>query len=253
MQEKNINEISDEILKDVKVNKKIIYPRVKKKKAILTCCYTGIGSAIQIQDILQNSLNQTENEFTIIPYDYKRLSENKQRELPFQVYDVIAIIGTEDPKVNGITYIGLDKLIVGQDINKFISLIKKYLDIDEEQLKKDLVFNFSTQKIIENLTILDAEKILKSVEKAADKMEEKLKVKLSHSRRFLLYLHSCCMVERILRKEKVDDQLDIDEFLAKERLRVDIIKYSLKDIEKEYSIDVSELEIRLIYDIIFGE
>ncbi len=253
LQEKNINEISDEILKDVKVNKKIIYPRVKKKKAILTCCYTGIGSAIQIQDILQNSLNQTENEFTIIPYDYKRLSENKQRELPFQVYDVIAIIGTEDPKVNGITYIGLDKLIVGQDINKFISLIKKYLDIDEEQLKKDLVFNFSTQKIIENLTILDAEKILKSVEKAADKMEEKLKVKLSHSRRFLLYLHSCCMVERILRKEKVDDQLDIDEFLAKERLRVDIIKYSLKDIEKEYSIDVSELEIRLIYDIIFGE
>lgn len=64
---------------------------------------------------------------------------------------------------------------------------------------------------------MDVGKILKSIEKAVDKMEEKFDINLSNNRRFLLYLHTCCMVERILRKESVDEQLDIDEFLKNKK------------------------------------
>ena len=77
-------------------------------------------------------------------------------------------------------------------------------------------------------------------------------MKLSNNRRFLLYLHTSCMVERILRKEDVDPQEDIEDFIKKEKRKVDIVKYSLSDIEKEYTIEISDLEIRLICDIIFN-
>ncbi|MCC0627770.1 MULTISPECIES: sigma 54-interacting transcriptional regulator [unclassified Clostridioides] len=253
IKEKNINEINNEVLNNVNINRKLIYPTEKKKKAILTCCYTGMGSAIQIQEILENSLKQYQKSLTIIPYDYKKLKQNKLKELPFQVYKVIAIIGTNNPKIEGVNYIGLDQLIVGDEIDEFISLLKCNFEIDEEQLKKDLVFNFSIKKIIENLTILDVGKILKSIEKAVDKMEEKFDINLSNNRRFLLYLHTCCMVERILRKEKVDEQLDIDEFLKKQKRKIEVIKYSFAEIEKEYTIEISDLEIRLIFDILFTE
>lgn len=136
LQDKNINEINEEILKNVQINKQLVYPIEKKKKSILTCCYTGMGSAIQIQDILQNSLKQKDSSLVIIPYDYHKLQQNKQKELPFQIYDVVAIIGTVDPKVEGVPYIGLDHLIGGEDIEVFIHILKCNFKVDEEQLKK---------------------------------------------------------------------------------------------------------------------
>ena len=83
-------------------------------------------------------------------------------------------------------------------------------------------------------------------------MEEKLDIKLSNNIRFLLYLHCSCMIERILRKEKLDEQLDIQEFLDKQKEKVDIIKYSFLEVQKEYSINISDLEIRLVHDIVFN-
>ncbi len=252
LQAKNIDEIYEEVLKGVNIERKIVYPTIKKKKAILTCCYTGMGSAVQIHDILEKSLNKEREEITIIPYDYNKLMKNKKRELPFQVYDVISIIGTENPQIDGVNYIGLEHLIGGEEIEGFISILKENFDVDSEKLKKDLVLNFSTKKIIENLTILDANKILRSIEQAVDRLEKLLDMKLSNNRRFLLYLHTSCMVERILRKEDVDPQEDIEDFIKKEKRKVDIVKYSLSDIEKEYTIEISDLEIRLICDIIFN-
>lgn len=252
LQEKDINEISELILKDIKINKKLVYPTRKSKKAILTCCYTGLGSAVQIQDILNKSLSETNNSFTIIPYDYHKLQQNKQRELPFQVYDVLAIVGTANPNVEGVKYIGLDKLINGEEIEEFIGILKQNFEVDGDKLKKDLVFNFSMKKIIENLTILDATKILKSIEKAVDRVEDKLDINISNNKRFLLYLHCSCMIERILRRERLDEQEDIQEFLRKEKENVEIIRYSFFEVEKEYNIKVPDLEIRLICDIVFN-
>ncbi|WP_432405601.1 sigma 54-interacting transcriptional regulator [Wukongibacter sp. M2B1] len=253
LQDKSLNEINEEILKNMQVNKQLVYPVEKKKKVIITCCYTGMGSAVQIQDIFQSSLKHKDPSFVIISYDYHKLYKNKQKELPFQMYDVLAIIGTVDPKIEGIPYIGLNNLISGENIEELIDVLKNNFNIDEEQLKKDLVFNFSIKKIIEKLTILDVNKVLNFVQTAVDKIEEKLEIKLSNNKRYLLYLHSSCMVERILRKEDADMQEDIEEFVQREKRRIEIIRYAFSEIEKEYTIKISDLEIRLIFDIIFSD
>lgn len=253
LQDKSINEIYEEILKNVKINKQMVYPIEKKKKVILTCSYTGMVTAVQIQDILQNSLKQDNPSFAIIPYDYHKLYKNKQKEPIFQMYDVLAIVGTADPKIEGITYIGLNDLISEENIEEFTNILKCNFDIDEERLKKDLIFNFSIKKIIEKLTILDVNKVLNFVQAAVEEMEEKLEIKLSNSKRYLLYLHLSGMIERILRKEDVDEQEDIEEFRKREKRRIEIIRYALSEIEKVYTIKISDLEIRLIFDIVFSD
>ncbi|MCD2345578.1 sigma 54-interacting transcriptional regulator [Clostridium guangxiense] len=253
LQKKNIGEISEQFLKGIKINKQLVYPAEKKKKAILTCCYTGMGSAIQIQEILHNSLNHSSPLVSIVPYDYRRLKQNKQKELPFQIYEVLAIIGTADPKIEGVPYIGLDHLISGEDIEDFINILNCNFKINETQLKKDLVFKFSLKRIIGKLTILDVNKVLTFVQDAVDKMEEKFDIKLSNNKRFLLYIHCSCMVERILRKEEVDMQEDIKEFMQKQKRKMEIIHFSFNEIEKEYTIKISDLEIRLICDIVFND
>ena len=67
----SLTEINEKIQAQFTIQKQLVLPVVKKKKAIITCCYTGIGSARQIQEILIRCLGEKAEELEIIPYDYK--------------------------------------------------------------------------------------------------------------------------------------------------------------------------------------
>lgn len=248
----SISEITQKINIKNKVQKQLILPKQEKKQAILTCCYTGMGSAIQIQEILEHCLTDYCNELAVIAYDYRKLEKNKLYEDPFQMYDVLMIVGTEDPRIQQVPYIGLDHLINGQDIEKFITILQDYFDVSDKALKEQLMFSFSLNKIVENLTILDADKLLRFVQSAISKVEINLDITLSNSKLFLLYLHCCCMIERILRKETVDEQEDIAEYLRQAGADIEQIHRAFLDIENEYTIKISNLELRLIHEIING-
>ena len=92
-------------------------------------------------------------------------------ETPFQLYVVLMIVGTENPKINQVPYIGLDQLINGEAVSEFAELLHEQVDIDSEAFKSQLIFNFSINKIVENLTILDAMKVLRLVQKAVKELE----------------------------------------------------------------------------------
>ncbi|MFR3362835.1 MAG: sigma 54-interacting transcriptional regulator [Enterococcus canintestini] len=248
----SISEISQKIEIENKVQKQLILPKQEKKQAILTCCYTGMGSAIQIQEILEHCLEDYCEELAIIPYDYHKLEKNKLYEDPFQMYEVVMIVGTENPKIQQIPYIGLDHLINGTDIEKFVSILKDYFDISDKALKEQLMFSFSINKIIENLTILDATKLLRLVQSAVSLAEENLGITLSNSKLFLLYLHCCCMIERILRKESVDEQTDLIPYMEQAGSEMELIHRAFRNVENEYTIKISDLELRLIHEIING-
>ena len=70
----SIAEISQKNRYRKQSKKQLILPK-RKTQAILTCCYTGIGSATQIQEILESCLENHCKELTIIPYDYKKLQK----------------------------------------------------------------------------------------------------------------------------------------------------------------------------------
>ena len=205
---KSVTEIGAEIETSLTFKKQLLLPKKKKKKAIITCCYTGIGSATQIQEILTKCLKDAVRELVIIPYDYKKLLENKNFETPFQLYDVIMIVGTEDPKINQIPYIGLDRLINGEAIGEFVHYLEKELTIE--------VNDFSNNQL------------------------------------FLLYLHCSCMIERIVRKESVDEQEDIEEYMQANGEIMDKIHSAFFEIEREYTIEIPDLELRLLSDIVQG-
>ena len=248
----SISEISQKIEIENKVQKQLILPKQEKKQAILTCCYTGMGSAIQIQEILEHCLEDYCEELAIIPYDYHKLEKNKLYEDPFQMYEVLMIVGTENPKIQQIPYIGLDHLINGTDIEKFVMILNDHFDITDKVLKEQLMFSFSINKIIENLTILDAAKLLRLVQSAVSLAEENLGIELSNSKLFLLYLHCCCMIERILRKESVDEQSDLIDYVTQAGSEMVLIHRAFRHVENEYTIKISDLELRLIHEIING-
>lgn len=253
LQEQSLQKIDMAIEENLHIQKQLILPQLEKTKAILTCCYTGIGSAIQIQEILQECLRQSASECMIIPYDYKKLVQNKTYETPFQMYDVLMIVGTENPQIPNIPYIGLDQLINGEKIEEFITILQQYFTINEKDIHNEVLFNFSISKIVQNLTILDGTKLLRFVQKAIDSVQSLMDMELNNSQLFLLYLHCSCMVERILRKEGIDEQVDIEEYIQNFGHELELIHRAFSNLENEYKIEIPIYELRLIHEIILGE
>src|SRR5699024_11287642 len=58
LQNKGMNDIRNDVQLNNKINSRILLPHKKQKKAIITCCHSGMGSAVQIQEIIKNSLKK---------------------------------------------------------------------------------------------------------------------------------------------------------------------------------------------------
>ena len=60
------------------------------------------------------------------------------------------------------------------------------------------------------------------------------------------------MIERIVRKESVDEQEDIEEYMQANGEIMDKIHSAFFEIEREYTTEIPDLELRLLSDIVQG-
>ncbi|AYE39126.1 PRD domain-containing protein [Companilactobacillus zhachilii] len=253
LQNKGLNDIRNDVDINNVVSSKILLPHKKQKKAIITCCHSGMGSAVQIQEIIKNTLNKFNVDIEVLPYEFNKLSKNKQGELPFELYDVIAIVGTANPNISGIPYLSLDGLLSGEHIDQLIEILSNTKSIDYSELKNELLINFTIKRMISSITILDPTSLLKIVDNTVTKMEKLLSVQFETNKRVLLIIHEAGMVERLVRNEKVDSQPDLNQFIEEHKKMFELVHQSLTPMEEHYDVKVSKEEIRLIIEIILGD
>ncbi|WP_119327237.1 sigma 54-interacting transcriptional regulator [Companilactobacillus musae] len=253
LQHKGMSDIRNDVQFNNKINSQILLPHKKQKKAIITCCHSGMGSAVQIQEIIKNSLKKFDVDIEILPYDFGKLSRNKRNELPFELYDVIAIVGTANPKISGIPYLSLDGLLSGDHIDQLIKILNNTKSMDYSELKDALLMNFTIKRMISSVTILDPNSLIKITDSTVSKMENLLSTKFKTNKRILLIIHESGMVERLIRKQTLDQQNDIAEFELKHQKMFDLVSQAVQPLEEQYNIKISPEEIRLIIEIILGD
>lgn len=230
---------------------KIIHPQKNKHKALLTTCFTGIGTATKISKLLEKSL-PLNNSLKVIPYDYQMLHHQKEKETVFSLYDVVGIVGTANPMIPDIPYLSLEELISGKGAEYLTQWLMKNLDDgEEEQFNNRLIRIFSLEKVIDSVTILDTEKVMAEIELFMRRLEELTGQKISNERKLALYVHVSCLIERLIRNIPIEvySGIGIKEECRKEQL--DRIKEAFGVIEEDYSVEIPDSELKYIHDILF--
>ncbi len=148
-----IEEVIEKVKQHNETEYKIIYPEKVKEKAIITSCITGIGTAKQMQRLLERSIPK-ELGINILICDYDRLKKDGLKDALFQMYDVMAII------TSCITGIGTSKQIqklLEKSIPKELGI--NILACDYGRLKKDGVKDalFQLYDVIAIISTLDPE------------------------------------------------------------------------------------------------
>lgn len=222
----------------------------EKEKVILCSCASGIGTAEKLKKIIQDSL-PAEIKITVKTYNYNELVEKGKNDSYFDHYHVLCVIGTLNPNIDGLNFIAIEDLIISDHLCELDRYIEDSMNIEEmEEFRKNIVKNFSLSNIMNNLTILNPNKLLEHVADAIDRLQNAMNQKFSNHTCFGLYVHICCLIERLVMNRGIDCYADIQEFVHRERTFISLVKQTFKEVESFYGVDIPVAEIGYIYDYI---
>ncbi|MEG0176532.1 sigma 54-interacting transcriptional regulator [Anaerorhabdus sp.] len=248
-QGEDISKILDKASSETVSQYKYIQNRAKKK-AILSVCATGMGSAEKIVDLFSKSLPK-KIDAEIVSYDYNKLVENGNNDYIFEKYDVLFIIGTMNPYIEDMPFIAIEDLVLNSEMDQIGALMKDFLNEDEvEVMKQNIIKNFTLNNIVNHLTILNAEKVLDDVEELVIDMEKYLSLPLPAASKVGLYVHLSCLIERLILKNEVQLIEEPTEFLENHGDFIEAIKQVFSVVESNYSVEIPVSEIYYIFNYI---
>ena len=153
----------------------------------------------------------------VISYDYDQLQNVEIVKGIYQKCEVLGIVGTKNPQIGQEKFIPLEQLVSGAATEQMINMLKNVADaVSMEKLNDNLIRNFSMNRLLGFLTILDTEKILMHIEEAIEDYPEK------------------------------------DKFQKIHKKEIRQIQAAFSVIEKTYSVKIPISEIGYIYDILAG-
>ena len=249
--QRTLNELAMKSAAEAAFDWEIIYPEENRTKALLTTCQTGIGTANQICHLLEKSLPST-CELKILPYEYRILEEKKLDETVFSIYDVLGIIGTDDPKIAEMPYLSLEELISGDEQQVLSEWLAPVMTAEENHIfNTNVIRNFSLEKVIDSVTILDTDKVMSEIDLFMRDLELSGRIQLSNAKKLALYVHVSCLIERLIRNVPIETYEGYDELYQCQKERLKRIKQAFSVIERVYSVTIPDSELAYIFDIVY--
>ena len=248
-----IEEIIEKIRKTNEIRYTILYPKLERKKVLITSCSTGLGTAIKLQKFLQSSIPQT-LDLEVVAYDYDRIKDTSFQEALLSLYDVIGIVGTMDPNIKNVNFISLGDLISGAGMDTVNKMFRKFSgEADTDAINRNIVRNFSLENVMNALTILDTKKVMEIIDESFARLEHLFNRVLPNDKRYTLYIHLGCMVERLMRQDEVLKYPDIEELEQCHYIIIKKLKDAFSVVELTYSVTIPAAELGFIYDILHLE
>ncbi|MCW8779202.1 MULTISPECIES: sigma 54-interacting transcriptional regulator [Latilactobacillus] len=249
-QKKNIAQIKEHYERMDNTPKLLFHePADSKKNVIISTCMTGLGAAEQVKTLLNDSFTGI-IDVTVLSCEFDLLKRQGAEAKMVSDYNILAVIGIDNPDIKGIPYLGLEDIISGTKITELRNILLQIADIERiKQVERLLMKNFSLTRIMDTLTIISPNKVINVVELfietliKADHLEINSKVKIS------LYIHIANMIERIIRKEPVAYHSGTNQQIERDTI-FSVVKKEISVIEDAFIIKVDDAEIAYICDII---
>ena len=222
----------------------------EKKKAIITTCISGIGTAVKLRKLLKECIGDADIE--IKEYEYNNLNLKGKADRIFNDYDVKLIISTTKLEIEGVDTILLQELISGDKDEILIEVLKDViLQKNIYSIRQDLIKMFSMDNLISRMTILNPKKIINEVENIIINYERIISRSFSVDLKMTLYIHISVLIERLMLKQGLEFEEDQEAQYKKDCNKfIEISKSIFSSMVNEYNLSIPLREIYIIQTII---
>lgn len=210
--------------------------------AIITTCITGEGAAVKLGELLKKTVPLIEEHRIDI------ISCNAQSFKEKHIADkkIIACVGAIDLKLDGVTYVSSDKMILEDGLTIINQLIIKATGADSVM---PIVPNFVVGNLLaETLIFLDpikANEVITNSFKILEKM-----IEMNDYNRLLIgyILHMGSMIERIIQMQPLNYP-NIAERIAKNEELYHAVQTAMHALYDGFNIQIPDTEIGFVMDI----
>ena len=165
-------------------------------------------------------------------------------------YNILFVLGASSVEDEP-SYISIESLVKEEELDKITVLLDSYLSREEILLfRENLIYNFSLQSIIDNLSVLDAKKVLFYTKNAVNLLQKELHYNFSSNTLPGIYIHICFMVERLVTKEPISSNSDDEEFELIHKDFINVAKKCFRSLCSHYGINLTTEEIQYLYEYI---
>ena len=221
----------------------------QKEPIILCSCASGIGAAEKLKTIITYSLPKGLN-MKVLTYDYPSLIQNHTDHQFLEDYNIVCVVGTLNPNMSDLPFIGIEDFIINSEHDKLEQYFKDYLSYDQLLIfEKNILKNFSLSNVMNNLTILNPNKLLEQVSTALDELQKILNHQFKNKTCFGLYIHISCLIERLIMKQQIT-VYNSEDFKDKHQDFIIALKQSMKKVEEFYNVEIPTEEIEYIYSYV---
>lgn len=221
----------------------------QKQPVILCSCASGVGTAKKLKAMLEQSFPEGIS-LDVKTLNYSELIDLGKKNEIFIEYDVLCVLGTLDPNVEGIPFVGVEDLIIKDTFDDLNQYFKEYMGDEQlQQFNKNILHYFSLSNVMNELTILNPTNLLEQVSSALDILQKYLGIRFSNRTCFGLYVHICCLVEKLVISRHIEYNPSID-FLNNHKEFVRYAKKAFKQIEDFYGIDIPTEELIYVYNYV---
>lgn len=243
----------EEILKRASENNICTYriiSNVQKEDAVIFSGENGLDTAERIKELVLKS-SEAHIPVRFIAYDYYRLVKNGSQDEIFNKYRVKCMIGLFNPEISGVPFIALEDIISMNAAAKLEQIFSEYLSPKQlEVFNQNLLKNFTLQNVVESITILNPGKLLDEVEQSVTRLQKITGRRIEGRIITGLYVHLCCLVERLVTKTTIENYQGLEEFQKEHQDFIAEAEECFRDISNHYKVELPVSEIAYIYDYI---
>ena len=227
-----------------------IIKRIEKEKAIVFAVDAGRTVAEKLSRLFRESLPKS-IPIEMIAYEYEDLCKNGCKDILFEKYEVELLVKTQGLRISNVKSVTLEEIMNFNDINVVDGVLSTYLSNEEiENFNQTLLKNFSLQSVLENLTILNAQKLLDYVSDATTRLQQILKRKFLSKTVIGINMHICFLIERLVTKTQIENYKNIDGFAKENQEFIRAVNESFHTLLSHYNVEIPLSEVAYLYEYI---
>ncbi|MFV0394330.1 MAG: PRD domain-containing protein [Coprobacillaceae bacterium] len=225
----------------------------KKKDIILFTSESGIHMAQRMRELFENSFPK-QISIDLDVCDFNQLITNGENHEVFINNNVLFITGTANPNIDTQVFVALEEIISGSNIDSIMSRLSKHLTLEQlDQLLDNLRKSFTLQNVVKYLTILNPQVLLDNVTLAVDQLQERLNQRFTAMTLVGIYIHVCCLIERLVTKLPITEFADLEEFSTGNTDFIQCVHEAFSQLTKRYNVTIPISEVAYLYDFIIAD
>ncbi|MBK1811271.1 sigma 54-interacting transcriptional regulator [Clostridium sp. YIM B02505] len=206
-----------------------------KELTIITTCFTGEGAAERIKERISKNLGNIEK-VNIVPLNIldredflKKVSKLKEN------FIVVAIVGTVNIAIDGITFIPAQDVFMDKGIN----YLEKLIEVENDFLKV-------RKALSKEIRELNSVKLFLEIRDTIRQIEKKLKIRIQHDAQIGILIHVSFLVDKLKHGGQEVSFKNLEEYRQRYRKEFVLIKKILKSLEVIYEVNIGDNEVAYV-------